>query len=480
MININDFKSTYRWYVSGSPFSTTEMIYCCMNFLGYSHRGDPKLIDFMLQNIYWRNTIKLIGNQLNIPDYVQEVLFMEPTEIERALFVSVDRLHMRKLCCHPQVSLKDRLILGETKKPLSKIRENMLFHINQKIKEYSIEVENYEKELLKYNPLFIELEEKIQNQQNHKGNLENLKQEKKELKKQIEQIQRSIHNSKQCLTSQRKRFNYLDNAIPLTLQNITDPCTICYEFQPENMAILTCGHMMCYGCTIGVISHSKCCPLCRKPITKNDVTRIASEKQIKEITNQNELNSLIEKNGTKMGHLVYYIRQQIQKESNDIPCRFIVFSQWDEMLQLIGKTLSENGIQNVFVNGNTNSKNDAIFKFQSDKDVRVIMLSLKNAASGTNLTQATHVIFTDPVDGTKAQRAALDQQAIARAHRIGQTVQVTVVQMILKSTIEQEIYDQYYKSDALRDDNNLDDPEILEDNEDDDVDQEFDENIDVD
>ena len=103
--------------------------------------------------------------------------------------------------------------------------------------------------------------------------------------------------------------------------------------------------------------------------------------------------------GTKMGNLVYYINQQIQNEK-DTPRRFIIFSQWDEMLQLIGNTLTENGISNVFVSGNVHSKNNAITTFQNENNVRVIMLSLKNSAAGTNLTEATHVIFTDPVAGS--------------------------------------------------------------------------------
>ena len=89
----------------------------------------------------------------------------------------------------------------------------------------------------------------------------------------------------------------------------------------------------------------------------------------------------------------------MENEDPDIPCRFIVFSQWDNMLRLIGNTLSENGIPNVFVSGHPSVKNRAIHTFQTDPKTRVIMLSLQNAASGTNLTQATHILFTDPVEG---------------------------------------------------------------------------------
>ena len=54
----------------------------------------------------------------------------------------------------------------------------------------------------------------------------------------------------------------------------------------------------------------------------------------------------------------------------------------------------------------------------------MIMLSLENAASGTNLVEATHVILIDPVADTKQRAVAIESQAIGRAHRMGQHKQV--------------------------------------------------------
>ena len=52
------------------------------------------------------------------------------------------------------------------------------------------------------------------------------------------------------------------------------------------------------------------------------------------------------------------------------------------------------------------------------------MLSLANAASGTNLVEATHVVLIDPVAGSPEEAIAIDSQAIGRAHRMGQDKQV--------------------------------------------------------
>lgn len=70
----------------------------------------------------------------------------------------------------------------------------------------------------------------------------------------------------------------------------------------------------------------------------------------------------------------------------------------------------------------------------------MIMLSLQNAASGTNLVEATHVVLIDPVAGSKDEAIAVESQAIGRAHRMGQDKQISVVRMIMRDTIEHELY----------------------------------------
>ena len=64
------------------------------------------------------------------------------------------------------------------------------------------------------------------------------------------------------------------------------------------------------------------------------------------------------------------------------------------------------------------------FCLQKQAQTRVIMLSLQNAASGTNLVEATHVVLIDPIAGSKEEAIAVESQAIGRAHRMGQYKQV--------------------------------------------------------
>lgn len=91
--------------------------------------------------------------------------------------------------------------------------------------------------------------------------------------------------------------------------------------------------------------------------------------------------------------------------------KILIFSQFSQFLHQVGNFLRENGIENVFIEGNVTRREQAIKEFK-DGDIQgnlslflfliyflVMMLSLDQAASGTNLTEATHVILLDPIQG---------------------------------------------------------------------------------
>jgi len=71
------------------------------------------------------------------------------------------------------------------------------------------------------------------------------------------------------------------------------------------------------------------------------------------------------------------------------------------------------------------------------------MLSTEHAASGTNLTEATHIIFMEPHKGEYGSVKSMEDQAIGRAVRLGQENQVNVYRLITKDTIEEDIITKY-------------------------------------
>ena len=72
--------------------------------------------------------------------------------------------------------------------------------------------------------------------------------------------------------------------------------------------------------------------------------------------------------------------------------------------------------------------------FQYDDNCRVFLISLKAGGVGLNLTAADYVYIVDPW-----WNPAVEQQAIDRTHRIGQTKNIFAYSMICKDTIEDKI-----------------------------------------
>jgi SNF2 family DNA or RNA helicase len=179
------------------------------------------------------------------------------------------------------------------------------------------------------------------------------------------------------------------------------------------------------------------CPMCKSAIS-NDKLIDVKKKLVKENVNQS-INPLILKYGTKLGKLIQITRSLLSQDA-----RIIIFSQWDNMLTLIGKSMLENGIDCSFISGNVYKKNKAINKFKMGNNNSVILLSLAKSASGTNLTEATHIIIVEPIDNTKENIKAIEGQAIGRAVRLGQKQVIKVIRILCKNTIEEEIYNTSY------------------------------------
>ena len=72
------------------------------------------------------------------------------------------------------------------------------------------------------------------------------------------------------------------------------------------------------------------------------------------------------------------------------------------------------------------------------------MLSLSNSASGTNLTEATHILFVEPINSSFEEVRSVESQAIGRACRLGQKNKIKVLRILTKDTIEEEIYQRIY------------------------------------
>ena len=117
--------------------------------------------------------------------------------------------------------------------------------------------------------------------------------------------------------------------------------------------------------------------------------------------------------------------------------KVLVFSQFKQMLFLIADELEKAKIKFYHFDGDTDIKDrmDLIDSFQHDEnDTAVFLMTLKTGNAGINLTAADYVFLVDPW-----WNDAVEQQAIDRTYRIGQTKNVFAYKMICKNSIEEHI-----------------------------------------
>jgi SNF2 family DNA or RNA helicase len=115
--------------------------------------------------------------------------------------------------------------------------------------------------------------------------------------------------------------------------------------------------------------------------------------------------------------------------------RALVFSQWTSLLDLIEPHLHAAGTKFVRLDGSTVDRGGVVAEFQDEAGPPVMLLSLKAGGTGLNQTAADHEFLLDPW-----WNPAVEDQAIDRVHRIGQTNTVFVYRMVTAGTIEERIH----------------------------------------
>lgn len=123
-----------------------------------------------------------------------------------------------------------------------------------------------------------------------------------------------------------------------------------------------------------------------------------------------------------------------QIESKSSQHKILVFSQFVKMLDLIKKELIVRNINFEYLTGQTKNRAEKVKNFQENSEVKVFLVSLKAGGVGLNLTQADYVYLVDPW-----WNPAVENQAIDRTHRIGQTQKVVAIRLICPNTIEEKM-----------------------------------------
>ncbi|XP_010912212.1 DNA repair protein RAD5A isoform X1 [Elaeis guineensis] len=203
-------------------------------------------------------------------------------------------------------------------------------------------------------------------------------------------------------------------------------CPICLEAF-EDAVLTPCAHRLCRECLLASwrSTMSGLCPVCRKSMNKQDLITAPTD---------NRFQIDIEKNWVESSKVSVLLRELENLRS--LGAKSIVFSQWTAFLDLLQIPLSRHNLTFVRLDGTLNQqqREKVINEFSEDKNILVLLMSLKAGGVGINLTAASNAFVMDPW-----WNPAVEEQAVMRIHRIGQTKNVSIKRFIVKGTVEERM-----------------------------------------
>ena len=124
----------------------------------------------------------------------------------------------------------------------------------------------------------------------------------------------------------------------------------------------------------------------------------------------------------------------------------MIFCQMTQMMNILEDYMIFRKLRFLRLDGSTKleDRRDMVDAFQRSEEVFAFLLSTRAGGLGINLTGADTVIFYE-----SDWNPTMDQQAMDRAHRLGQTKEVTVYRLVCENSIEEKILKRAQQKDKV-------------------------------
>jgi len=457
---ITNIKATYKWLLSGTPFSNINNCAAIIEYLTSHRITNLNIINEL--KIFRRNTMKSVAKETLLDKFKvnEQIVWIDFTIQERYIYQSqlhLDLLFVRQFCCSPF-----NTEFGYKCKTFDEIIDMLRKKNNDEIRQTINSREAYIKNIAELNNNIRRLAEaappppppppfvigQIVNQFDGpavpvaapagplNGNERLLAQANRTLRDN--QTQLAILEKK--LNEARSIEEYHKNLEKVIKNTEEVECSICL-CDIEQMTITKCGHLFCSEC-ISLVANKKC-PTCQKGYTMKDLVIVNNEKYKEPEAELSEIESKINKSGSKIKAIIKWVIQTLKTPDNNI----IIFMEWESVMHSIKEILGSIGIPSEVCMGSKGRRQNAINNFNAPTG-RIIMLCSAYASHGTNLTKANKIAIINPISGTPKYREDIENQAIARAKRIGQSRDIDVVRFVIKNSIEEDIYNKSFDVNA--------------------------------
>ncbi|KAF2266338.1 hypothetical protein CC78DRAFT_566978 [Lojkania enalia] len=278
-------------------------------------------------------------------------------------------------------------------------------------------------------------------------------------RQEVDHTARKINDSSKKLSGLKTKQTYLTNLRRENQQpDLVHECIICQD-EFEIGVLTACGHKYCKECINQWWYAHRTCPLCKIRLHTTDFTDInfkPSAIKAQEETHEQGSPSQPSTPSSSSTSIYSDISDSVMKEiktidldgsygtkidmiarhllwirHNDPGAKSIVFSQFGDFLEVLREALRK-----WKIGASSISDKHGISLFREDPAVECFLLDAKSDSSGLNLVNATYVFLCEPLINP-----AIELQAIARVHRIGQQRPTTVFMYLVSDTVEEAIYD---------------------------------------
>ncbi|CZT42223.1 related to helicase-like transcription factor [Rhynchosporium secalis] len=208
-----------------------------------------------------------------------------------------------------------------------------------------------------------------------------------------------------------------------------EECSICLD-DLHNPVITACKHVFGQECIERTIELQHKCPMCRAELKDKDCLVHPAVEETKIEDADIDIYTKSSKTEALMSILTASRR--------DPKSKVVIFSQWTSFLDIIQGQLAEADMKFARIDGSMSAtvRDKGMDALENDPECRILLASLAVCSVGLNLVSADTVVLAD-----SWWAPAIEDQAVDRVHRLGQTRPCTVWRLVMEDSIEERVLD---------------------------------------
>lgn len=413
------YNCDFKWGLTATPWVHNNALYFLFTFLS-KHRfiyNNAIRMSYYYQSynkLFRKNTKQNIQKEVYLPAMHVYNMLIQFSEAERNLYEieksTNEHCHvdfLRELCGCIDMDTEfytSQLIMSHFESSFLK-EEDLLKKYEQSIQSIRRNLEEVRQRMEAPESANREQDEEAVSLVNQNLEYQELEQNLVYYENMFEKQERVTHIRKRAFERYKEGLEKIDNIINSEKK---EECIICYSEMNEKIAYYKCGHYFCHECVYFIRRGQNFrCPYCRAE------------------TSDKELFVLTKKKSSKYNSKINRMLELINCKNE----KFIIYTQFEKVLSLLASVFMKEG------------KPFKIYKpnMRIDPETSLLLINNVNNASGIDLTSFNNIIIFEPFQDEKCIKY-VEQQMIGRIYRIGQKKETNVYRLIIKNTIESDIY----------------------------------------